>query len=345
MRPHFTFAGIPVHLRLSFFVVTVMLGATKGASPQSIAVWVAIVFVSVLAHELGHAFMGRAFGLAPTIQLVGMGGLTSWENGRNVGHGKSLLISLAGPAVGVVIGAGALALGARHVVGAPLLAEAAEDVVWVNLGWGVLNLLPMMPLDGGNAMRAVFGLIKLGDPELLARGLSIAVGLAVGALAIHSGALWPLLLVAMYTMQNVAGIRARLAVRGDDATLADLQERYPAWLEAQDGEAMLRAAARAKAVAKTGQLVAFATEVGAMGQALTGDPRSALATLAAMPEGYAPGPSVMVFVLEAAGEYGAARKLVEQMLARAEDPAIRSELARITALEHAQNELRNAAEA
>src|SRR5450755_4606674 len=100
MKPHFTLFGIPVWVRGSFFVVTVMLGATTGTNIQSLLLWTAIVFFSVMAHELGHAFMGRAFGLAPSIQLVGMGGLTSWVGGRNVGPGRSLLISLAGPAVG-----------------------------------------------------------------------------------------------------------------------------------------------------------------------------------------------------------------------------------------------------
>jgi hypothetical protein len=336
MRPHFTLAGIPVYVRASFFVVTVMLGATKGATPQSIALWVAIVFVSVLAHEVGHAFMGRAFGLQPSVQLVGMGGLTSWEGGRNVGPGRSLLISLAGPAVGISIGGGALLLGALRHAASPLAAEAAWDIVWVNLGWGLLNLVPMMPLDGGNAMRAVLGLVKLGDAELLARGVSIAVGLGVGVLALSAGALWPVLLIAMYTMQNIKGIRERLAARGDDALLADLQTRYPGWLASGDGASMLRAASHARAAAKTARLQAFATEVSAMGQALGGDPRSALATLGAMPEGYVAGPSVLVFVLEEAGEYAAARKIVEGLLASGQDPALRAELARLEALERQQ---------
>lgn len=334
MRPHFSLFGIPVFVRPSFFVIVAMLAASQDRSVQAVLVWVAVAFVGVLMHELGHAFMGRAFGLQPVIQLVGMGGLTSWAGGRNVGPGKSLLISIAGPAVGIAIGVLALGYQIMH----PTAPESPQGfllntVVWINLGWGLINLAPIMPLDGGNAMRAVFGIIGIGDAELLARGASVLVGLGLGLFSISTGYLWGVMLVVMYTFQNVQGFRTRLATRGDESVLKELQTGYPQWLARGDGAAMLQAAARARSVAKTPGLVAFATEVAAMGQCLSGDPSSALATLQAMPQGFAPGPSVLLHVLVAAREYAGAKQLLGVLLSKQDSPELRAKLAEIEALE------------
>ena len=85
-------------------------------------------------------------------------------------------------------------------------------------------------------------------------------------------------------------------------------EQYPAWLAASDGASMVREGTRARAAAKTPHLVAYATEVVAMGQCLQGDARSALATLGAMPRGFAPSLDVALHVLDAAGEHAAAAR-------------------------------------
>lgn len=334
MKPHFSLFGIPVFVRMSFFILVLVLGAGMYQQPQQLAMWAAIVFVGVMAHELGHAFMGRAFGLQPVIQLVGMGGITSWANGRNVGPGRSLLISLAGPAVGITVGGATLLWSTAHGDFANVVAaQAVEDVIWVNLGWGVLNLVPIMPLDGGNAVRSLFGMTKMVDAELAARIVSLVVGPILGILAGLAGWFWPLILIVMYSFQNFQAIRVRLAARGDETRLRELQTQYPAWLANKDGAAMIRAGTMARAGAKTAQLHAFGTEVVAMGQCLSGDARSALATLQTMPQGYAPGLPVSLFVLEAAHEYGAAKQVVIDMLIHEESPELRAKLAELERLE------------
>lgn len=334
MKPHFTLFGIPVFVRVSFFILVLVLGAGSYQQPQQIGIFGAIAFLGVMMHELGHAFMGRAFGLQPMIQVVGLGGLTSWNGGRNVGPGRSLLISLAGPAVGITIGGLTAFLTAGRELTNPFIAQIVTDTIWVNLGWGVLNLVPIMPLDGGNAMRSVFGLTNLFDAEIGARAVSLIVGPILGILAAWAGWFFPLILIVMYSVQNVQGIRARLAVRGDEALLKDLQAQYPAWLSNKDGAAMIHVATSARAAAKTPSLYAFATEVVAMGQCLSGDPRSGLATLQTMPQGYAPGLPVSLFILEAAHEYAAAKQVVIDMLIHDESPELRAKLAELERHEH-----------
>src|SRR5262245_55219146 len=92
--------GIPISVDLSFFMIAVVLGAPRLSRPALLAQWVAVVLVGVVVHELGHALVGRVFGLKPRIHLYGMGGLTTWEAGRELSPLRSVAVSLAGPFAG-----------------------------------------------------------------------------------------------------------------------------------------------------------------------------------------------------------------------------------------------------
>lgn len=159
----------------SFWVITVILGASGDVSTVSISAWVLAVTVSIIIHELGHALTARHFGSQPEILLHSMGGLTS--HGRVTSRLKDTLIIAAGP------GAGFLFIGTLFVV---MLATGTElhfksSVPWVgwqpfgvtfteklffymayiNIGWGLINLFPVLPLDGGlllkNALESFMG--------------------------------------------------------------------------------------------------------------------------------------------------------------------------------------------
>ncbi|HXN55240.1 MAG TPA: hypothetical protein VN874_03150, partial [Myxococcales bacterium] len=71
----FRLGPFPVTLEASFLISAVFLsGLSRG--PVQIALWVAVVFVSVLVHELGHALVGLWLGGRPEIILQGLGGVT-----------------------------------------------------------------------------------------------------------------------------------------------------------------------------------------------------------------------------------------------------------------------------
>jgi len=331
----FTIFRIRVRVQLWFLALAALLGTTAGfRDPASVFVFAGIVFVSVLAHELGHAFTGRAFGLAPAITLHGMGGLTTWTNGRNVGPFRSLLISLAGPAVGLVLGVALIAVGSFVVPAiapdyhAPDLAiRLFDSAIAVNLIWSIFNLAPVMPLDGGNAFRSFWALTKIGDAEIVARVVSIPIAAAIALwLGVGLHQMFAPILMLLYIGQNVSGIRVRRLVRGDEVIQRKILEQYPTWLQNHDGASMIREGTHARAAAKTPHLVAYATEVVAMGQCLEGDARSGLATLSAMPRGFAPSLDVALHVLDAAGEHAAALELLRRAAEASGDPELKRRL-------------------
>jgi len=337
--PHFRIFGFPVRVRTSFLILSLLLGVMAGGKPIGIAMLMVVIFVGILLHELGHALMGKAFGLEPAIELGGMGGLTYWVKGRNVTAGKSLLISLAGPAVGISIGIAAKLV---PTLPNPLFEDLISDIVWVNLFWGVFNLLPILPLDGGNALRSVVQMTKLLDAELVVRIVSLLTLGLVGLLLLASrglGNLWNLILLANFVMINVQGLRVHMSTRGDVKLEKGLHEAYPQWLATRDGRGMIRAGTEARRVARTPHLAAYATEVIAMGQCLEGDPRSALATLNAMPAGFAPSVDVALHVLMQAGELAAAEDYLERQTAENDDPALRAKLAEVRRMRAASEQL------
>jgi len=145
---------IPVTVEPVFFFLVVLLGARRERI-DLVAIWVGVVFVSILAHELGHAFAVQRYGLVPSIRLHSMGGLTQWSRTRVLSNRQSIWISFAGPLAG-------FALGCLVVLARPIFQAAPDwrfsvvygDLLWVNIGWSLINLLPVLPLDGGNIMRA-----------------------------------------------------------------------------------------------------------------------------------------------------------------------------------------------
>ncbi len=147
--------GIPVHLDLTFVVVMALLGYRSGVTAVEFGLWLLITPIAVLVHELGHALVARTTGAQPQIALAGFGGVTTYSSPTEVSRLRSLAISLAGPGVGLARPAADPARpggGCRARPGR-LAGRGAVDRQFTCIVWSVFNLLPVLPLDGGQAMR------------------------------------------------------------------------------------------------------------------------------------------------------------------------------------------------
>ena len=167
--PTFRLFGIPVTIRPSFLVIAALIGFTSRRPIVYLVAFVAIVFVSILIHELGHAITARSFGAEVEIELNGIGGLTSWSvPDKELGPGQRALVAAAGSGVGVIFG-GIVWLFDRFT--GPYLGVAGfvvSTLIAVNVLWGLLNWLPIRPLDGGHLFTSLLQKVVPGRAEVIA---------------------------------------------------------------------------------------------------------------------------------------------------------------------------------
>jgi len=223
----FRLFGFPVAIDLSFIIVLGFLGfATVSRGLVYLVIWIVVAVVAVLLHELGHAFAARAAGAAPSIELSGFGGVTTFSLTYRPSRLRSLGISAAGPASGLLIG-GALILLARSVDIDPdsTTAFVVNVAVFVTLGWGILNLLPILPMDGGHILAELLP----GRPEQrerLAAGVSIGLAIILAVVALYVGWIFAALLFGYFAFINFAGLRPqRSRVETAELTPEQLQRR------------------------------------------------------------------------------------------------------------------------
>jgi Zn-dependent protease len=184
----FRLLGIPVRVHPLFWLVAIVMG-WQDHNLHMVALWVACVFLSILVHEYGHGLMARRFDGSPSILLWGLGGLC-YSQPERMTPAQRLAVIICGPGAGfvlcglVMLAASALfgITPAEHLqtMGAVLgLAEQSHSLafkfssafkfeteylmahatywylVQINLKWGLVNLLPIWPLDGGQATQIV----------------------------------------------------------------------------------------------------------------------------------------------------------------------------------------------
>ena len=219
----FRLGPFPVNVAPSFLLAAVILGFPFLSDLVVLALWILVVFVSVLVHEMGHALVGKALGGHPEIMLERFGGVTFPRLPAPPSAASQIGLSLAGPIAGLLPGAAGWAI-ARY--GAPeassALAIIAELAITTSVFWTVLNLLPVLPLDGGHVLLAVLQGIRK-KPSVRAASIISAVVAAVAAFA--AWRLWDQIFVAvwlaLFAFQNFAQSRAIPTSRDAAPTLPD----------------------------------------------------------------------------------------------------------------------------
>lgn len=143
---------IPVAIYPAFWVFAALIGFLNSGSFLGTCIWIGIIFVSVLFHEFGHALTALFMRKKPRIELVAMGGIT-YHGGEHLPLWKQFIIVLNGPLFGFLLFLGALGLRQYSPLNVGLTGAMLLTFQWVNLIWTVLNLLPILPLDGGQLLR------------------------------------------------------------------------------------------------------------------------------------------------------------------------------------------------
>ena len=227
----------PIRITAFFWLAAVLLGygSTQG-DPQLLVSWVLAVLLSILIHELGHAFAFRYFGIESRVVLYHFGGLAIPDGYGSGGQDprRQIAISFAGP-VAQILGAlivMALIAGTGHripLVGflGQLLPEVdAPDIansqlsfftvffLYVSVYWALLNLLPIYPLDGGQIARELFVIFNRSDGIKNSLILSVCTAGAVGVFALTNGELYMVILFGMLAASSYQTLQAYLGRGG-----------------------------------------------------------------------------------------------------------------------------------
>lgn len=151
----FSIGKIPVTVFPSFWILSVFIAWMNTSTISQAAVWIPVIFISVLIHELGHALTAVLCRQQVKIDLGALGGATSRMGGDTLGQAKEFLVILMGPAFGVLLIIGCHSL-MRIASWPPMMFYFFQVMVIANIFWTVLNLLPIHPLDGGKLSAIIF---------------------------------------------------------------------------------------------------------------------------------------------------------------------------------------------
>ena len=176
----FSIFGIPVEIQPWFWLTLAffggLLGDTSAESMLYVGLFVIAGFVSILVHELGHALTGRAFGAPTRIVLHSFGGYATFPAGRFT-RGQNLAVTAAGPAIQIVLGVLALVVLRHAPLPTPAIQMLFRDLGVISIFWAILNLIPVIPLDGGQLVAALLG------PRRIRLALQISIVTAAVAAA------------------------------------------------------------------------------------------------------------------------------------------------------------------
>jgi Zn-dependent protease len=120
------------------------------------------------------------FGNRPKIVLHAFGGLTFPGQIRNAR--QDIAVSVAGSLTQILLlGLPAFLLLREGAITSYNTYVIVHDIQWVSLGWAIINLLPLFPLDGGNVALTLLRRSRRLEAERLARQISVgtALGLAI----------------------------------------------------------------------------------------------------------------------------------------------------------------------
>jgi Zn-dependent protease len=217
--------GIPVFISPAWFLVAAVLvalysnsnafpGTVQGSVPRYLVAvaFVVLLYLSVLIHELSHSLVAIRFGLpVRRILLYPLGGFSEIEQEPPT-PGKEFLVSIAGPAMSVLLAG--IGLGLNLLFNTDGIARVLVDrLILANLVVGIFNMLPGLPLDGGRVLRA--GLWKLtgkaGQSTVMAAwsGRALAIVLVVFAVGNRNTyGLWLVIVAAFMWMSATQTLRS-----------------------------------------------------------------------------------------------------------------------------------------
>lgn len=220
-----TIGKIPVRIHPLFLGLIAAIGWMSSQSLQHTIVWAAVITLSVLVHEFGHALTALKFGQTVMVELFGLGGVT-YRKGPPLKAWQNFVIVMNGPLAGFSLFAVAYLF--RKFLGyqpSNLFLYALDVTMLVNLFWTLVNLLPVYPLDGGHLFRILMeGMFGFKGVKV-ALFLSTLFGLGLGIFFFYTNFWVAGALFFMFTFESFQGFQKTMGLTKADQS-AEVQQLF-----------------------------------------------------------------------------------------------------------------------
>jgi stage IV sporulation protein FB len=223
----FRLFDVPVRVDPWFWLVG-LFSSGANTRPLLVLLWLGVVFVSILVHEFGHVLAFRRYQVPSHVVLYGFGGLAIPTYRGRLDPRAAMVVSFAGPLAGFILAA-VLVLGLRlsgittvFFFGFPDLVDwrfsempnekvgfLLDQLLFVNIMWGLVNLLPIYPLDGGQIARSAFELSDMPDPLRKSLILSMVAAIAMAIYGFRSNSMIYVFLFGYMAYQNYQELQSQ----------------------------------------------------------------------------------------------------------------------------------------
>ncbi|MDR0522133.1 MAG: M50 family metallopeptidase [Planctomycetaceae bacterium] len=223
---HFRLFGFPVTIQPVFWLTAALLSAMicdriENMSNANMSDWIgkmlivmSAILVSILVHELGHGLAYRYIVRVESSLIVhGFGGLTVPVHQHHrrrgfIGMVQESFLAFAGPFAGFILAAAVLLMFyimppvPDHSPAAPLFRFWLDTIFFISVVWGIFNLLPIFPMDGGFILREVFSYIFPRSGEKNTYIFSLTLSVVLAAVSLLYNEFYITVLFALFAYQN-----------------------------------------------------------------------------------------------------------------------------------------------
>ena len=219
----FVLFRIPISITPFFWLIGAFLAygfandpRNNQLDPIAFATAILAILISILVHELGHGLVIRyVFGATTMIFLHGFGGVAVhdrpyyYRTPRRLGR---IFISFAGPLAGFLLSA--LCLGvlwnySEMIVAGSYLRFFLNLVFSIGIFWGILNLLPVYPLDGGQIFREICLQVSQRYGMQVSIGLSAVTAILLALYFLKTGRPFGVFLFGVMAYQSIQMLQTR----------------------------------------------------------------------------------------------------------------------------------------
>jgi len=205
----FRLFNIPIRIQGMFWLLCLFIGMRYlqeggGKGIGMFLIFGGSLFVTILWHELGHAWARKSNG-APYSEIVlhGFGGYCTGPG--SFSRAQSIFISAAGPLANLVLAAAAWVVLQAPGIGGFWLNFAMSTLIMINLFLGILNLLPIFPMDGGQILASVLGPQRRRNVYMI----GLVLGAIIALFSLTNRNIFGAVIFGMLAYQNWKGLQGQ----------------------------------------------------------------------------------------------------------------------------------------